>query len=148
MEVNGDHQLFGCRLQNIFFCVQQQKEIRTGLRVKPFYFWVNYPFKLIDLLNDRVTLKTGIMIAENSALPSHTHTHTHDSAQFYHRNQFFIFLFIQIGNSSKIDISLLNIHKLCTVSTRNVLYIHYILYVYYILILYLNSENLTHVQYV
>jgi len=147
MEVNGDHQLFGCRLQNIFFCVQQQKEIRTGLRVKPFYFWVNYPFKLIDLLNDRVTLKTGIMIAENSALPSHTHTHTilHN---FITGINFLFFLFIQIGNSSKIDISLLNIHKLCTVSTRNVLYIHYILYVYYILILYLNSENLTHVQYV
>ncbi len=31
MEVNGDQQLFGYQLQNILFCVQQKKEIHTGL---------------------------------------------------------------------------------------------------------------------
>jgi len=32
MEVNGVHELFGYHiLQNIFFCVQQKKEIHAGL---------------------------------------------------------------------------------------------------------------------
>jgi len=31
MEVNGVHELFGYLLQNIFFCVQQKKEIHAGL---------------------------------------------------------------------------------------------------------------------
>ncbi len=39
-------------LQNIFLCVQQNKDIHTGLELlegeqimTEFYFWVNYPFK-------------------------------------------------------------------------------------------------------
>ncbi len=32
MEVNGDQQLFGYILQNNLFCVQQKKEIHTGLK--------------------------------------------------------------------------------------------------------------------
>ncbi len=32
-------------LQNIFLCVQQNKDIHTGLE-QNFHFWVNYPFKL------------------------------------------------------------------------------------------------------
>jgi len=32
MEVNGVHQLVTDILQNIFFCVQQKKEIHTGLK--------------------------------------------------------------------------------------------------------------------
>ncbi len=45
-------------LQNIFLCVQQNKDIHTGLELLEgevkwwhnFYFWVNYPFKYVIIL--------------------------------------------------------------------------------------------------
>ncbi len=45
MEVNGPQNCSVSHiLQNIFLCVQQNKDIHTGLELL-LHFWVNYPFK-------------------------------------------------------------------------------------------------------
>ncbi len=42
-------------LQNILLCVRQNKDIHTGLKLldgkwQNFHFWVNYPFKKVNMV--------------------------------------------------------------------------------------------------